>query len=52
MTGTNDARYVEAPCLCYGPTAGNLHGTGRRVDVESLGQTAAVVALTAAAWTA
>jgi acetylornithine deacetylase len=51
-TGTNDARYVEAPCLCYGPSAGNIHGTDEWVDVDSLHATAAVVALTAAGWTA
>src|SRR5580765_8471201 len=27
FTATTDARYVEGPCLCYGPIAGNLHGT-------------------------
>ena len=51
FTATNDSRYVEGPCLCYGPSAGNLHGTDEWVDVESLVQTATVVALTAAAWT-
>jgi acetylornithine deacetylase len=52
QTGTNDGRYVEAPCLCYGPAAGNLHGTDEWVDVETLETTAAVVALAAARWTA
>jgi acetylornithine deacetylase len=52
QTGTNDGRYVEAPCLCYGPTAGNIHGTDEWVDVETLHTAAAVVALTAARWTA
>jgi acetylornithine deacetylase len=52
FTATTDARYVEGPCLCYGPSAGNLHGTDEWVDVETLVQTATVAALTAAAWTA
>jgi acetylornithine deacetylase len=52
FTATNDSRYVEGPCLCYGPHAGNLHGTDEWVDVESLVQTATVAALVAAAWTA
>jgi acetylornithine deacetylase len=52
FTATNDARYVEAPCLCYGPAAGNMHGTDEWVDVETLVRTATVAALTAAAWTA
>ena len=52
FTATTDARYVYGPCLCYGPSAGNLHGTDEWVDVETLVQTATVAALTAAAWTA
>jgi acetylornithine deacetylase len=52
FTATNDSRYVEGPCLCYGPSAGNLHGTDEWVDIESLVQTATVAALAAAAWTA
>ena len=52
FTATNDSRYVEGPCLCYGPFAGNLHGTDEWVDVESLVRTATVMALVAAAWTA
>lgn len=51
FTATTDARFVDGPCLCYGPAAGNLHGTDEWVDVETLVQTATVVALTAAAWT-
>jgi acetylornithine deacetylase len=51
FTATTDARYVEGPCLCYGPSAGNLHGTDEWVDVETLVQTASVAALTAAGWT-
>ncbi|MET0939331.1 MAG: M20/M25/M40 family metallo-hydrolase, partial [Gaiellaceae bacterium] len=52
FTATTDARYVEGPCLCYGPIAGNLHGTDEWVDVESLVQTATVAALPTAALTA
>ena len=52
FTATNDGRYVEGPSFCYGPVAGNLHGADEWVDIESLLQTATVVALTAAAWTA
>lgn len=52
FTATNDGRYVEGPCLCYGPVAGNLHGTDEWVDLETLATTAAVVALAAGAWTA
>ena len=48
VTATTDARFVEGDCLCYGPTAGNLHGTDEWVDLESVRQTAAVVALAAA----
>jgi acetylornithine deacetylase len=40
------------PGLCYGGTGGNLHGTDEWVDVDSLVQTATVVALTTAGWTA
>jgi acetylornithine deacetylase len=52
FTATTDARYIEGPCLCYGPSAGNLHGTDEWVDVETLVQTASVAAQTAAGWTA
>jgi acetylornithine deacetylase len=52
FTATTDARYVEGPCLCYGPTASNLHGRDEWVDLESLEQTATVVAPAAADWLA
>jgi acetylornithine deacetylase len=52
QTGTHDGRYVEGPCLAYGPSAGNLHGTDEWVDVDTLVQTATVVALATAEWTA
>jgi acetylornithine deacetylase len=51
QTGTHDGRYIEGPCLAYGPVAGNLHGSDEWVELETLHQTAMVVALTAAAWT-
>ena len=51
FTATNDSRYVDGPCLCYGPSAGNLHGTDEWVDIATLVETATVVALAAAAWT-
>lgn len=52
-TGTVDTRYVETvPGYCYGPVAGNSHGTDEWVDVDSLITTATVVAQTTAAWTA
>jgi acetylornithine deacetylase len=52
FTATTDARYVEGPCLCYGPTAANLHGRDEWVDLESLERTATVVAVAAAEWLA
>jgi acetylornithine deacetylase len=52
-TGTVDTRYVEdVPGLCYGGIGGNLHGTDEWVDVDSLVQTATVVALATGGWTA
>lgn len=52
FTATTDARQVDGPCLCYGPTASNLHGRDEWVDLASLEQTATVVALAAADWLA
>ena len=52
FTATTDARQVEGPCFCYGPTASNLHGLDEWVDLESLEQTATVVAVAAAEWLA
>ena len=41
LDGLHRARSTRAtsrgPCLCYGPIAGNLHGTDEWVDVESPG---------------
>jgi len=51
FTATTDARFIEGPCLCYGPSAGNLHGTDEWVDMATLVETATVVALAASAWT-
>lgn len=50
FTATTDARFVDGPCLCYGPVAGNLHGRDEWVDLDSLEHTAAVVALATARW--
>jgi acetylornithine deacetylase len=50
-TATTDARYVEG-ALCYGPTAGNLHGADEWVDLASVEQCSQVVAATAARWLA
>ena len=52
FTATTDARYVSGACLCYGPEAGNLHGTDEWVDVESAATAAEVVGVAAASWTA
>ncbi len=52
FTATTDARYVDCPCVCYGPTAGGFHGADEWVDVDSLEHVATVVALTAAQWLA
>jgi acetylornithine deacetylase len=49
-TATTDARYVEGPCLCYGPTAGNIHGIDEWVDLDSARDTALAVALIASRW--
>lgn len=50
LTFTTDARQVAGPCLCYGPLAGNIHGTDEWVDIASLRQTALAVALLVAQW--
>jgi len=49
-TATTDARYVEGPCLCYGPRAGNIHGTDEWVDLQSVRDTALAVALVVSRW--
>jgi acetylornithine deacetylase len=49
-TATTDARYVEGPCLCYGPAAGNIHGIDEWVDLASTRDTALAVALVARRW--
>jgi acetylornithine deacetylase len=45
FTGTTDARYVEGPCYCYGPLAGNLHGIDEWVDLASCRGVAETIAL-------
>jgi len=49
-TATTDARYVDGPCCCYGPVAGNIHGIDEWVDLASVQDTALTVALIAARW--
>lgn len=49
-TATTDARYVEGPCSCYGPIAGNIHGIDEWVDLASVRDTAVTIALLAARW--
>ena len=49
-TATTDARYVESPCFCYGPRAGNIHGLDEWVDLASVRDTALAVALAATRW--
>jgi acetylornithine deacetylase len=51
-TATTDARYVQGPCSCYGPVAGNLHGIDEWVDLASVRDTALTVALIASRWCA
>jgi acetylornithine deacetylase len=45
FTGTTDARYVEGPCYCYGPLAGNLHGIDEWVELASCQGVAETLAL-------
>ncbi len=49
-TATTDARYVDGPCACFGPVAGNIHGTDEWVDLDSARDTALIVALAVAGW--
>jgi acetylornithine deacetylase len=51
-TATTDARYVEGPCSCYGPIAGNLHGIDEWVDLASVRDTALTIALLVSRWCA
>ena len=50
LTATTDARFVTGPCVCYGPLAGNYHGTDEWVDLESVRDTALGAAVIAARW--
>ncbi len=50
LAATTDARSVAGPCVCYGPVAGDIHGTDEWVDVDSIEAVASAVALTLAAW--
>lgn len=51
--GTVDTRYVkQVPGFCYGPIAGEMHGTDEWLDLDSQLQAATVIALATARWTA
>lgn len=49
LAATTDARSVTGPCVCYGPVAGDIHGTDEWVDIDSIEAVAGVIALTIAA---
>lgn len=55
FTGTTDAKffnlYGETPAICYGPSGGaNIHGIDEWVSIDSMMQTAAVLAVFMARW--
>jgi acetylornithine deacetylase len=54
LTGTTDARffniYGRIPATCYGPVGGNIHGIDEWVSIDSMMETAAVLALFMARW--
>ncbi len=50
LPGTTDARSVSGPVVCYGPIAGAIHATDEWVDVASVQDVAAAVALTLGTW--
>lgn len=50
LPATTDARSVAGPCVCYGPLAGDIHGTDEWVDVDSAQAVAAALAITIAGW--
>jgi acetylornithine deacetylase len=47
---TTDLRFFEGPAVCYGPTGANLHGVDEWVDLESIADVAAVIALLLRRW--
>ncbi len=55
FTGTTDAKffnlYGETPAVCYGPSGGaNIHGIDEWASIDSMLQTAAVLAVFMARW--
>ena len=55
FTGTTDAKffnlYGETPAVCYGPSGGaNIHGIDEWASIDSMMQTAAVLAVFMARW--
>jgi acetylornithine deacetylase len=47
---TTDLRFFEGQAVCYGPTGENLHGVDEWVDVQSVADVAAVIALLIHRW--
>ena len=47
---TTDLRFFEGQAVCYGPTGENLHGVDELVDLESIADVAAVIALLIRRW--
>jgi acetylornithine deacetylase len=47
---TTDLRFFEDPAVCYGPTGEGLHGVDEWVDLESVADVAAVIALLLRRW--
>jgi len=47
---TTDLRFFEGQAVCYGPTGENLHGVDEWVDLQSVADVAAVIALLIHRW--
>jgi acetylornithine deacetylase len=47
---TTDLRFFEGQAVCYGPTGEGLHGVDEWVDLESIAETATVLALLIRRW--
>jgi len=47
---TTDLRFFEGQAVCYGPTGEGLHGVDEWVDLESIADVAAVIALLIRRW--
>jgi acetylornithine deacetylase len=47
---TTDLRFFQGQGVCYGPTGEGLHGVDEWVDLESIAETAAVLALLIRRW--